>query len=121
MKPLSQLLNKINYSLIFIFTLCYATLAKADLPTPLGGDGVPDGDFLGQVESWTDRALELGGLVVSAISFLVFAVMLIGESYKQYQSNNPEYSRVGFLAILAGITLIGTTYLLNQSSGIVIA
>ena len=116
MNRLQQQLNS-----YFIFLVSWITsVAYADLPTVVTDTDVPDGDFLSQAQTWGDRAIEVAGLAVSAGAFLIFAYMLVGEAYKQYQSNNPQYGNVVFIGILAGITLISTTFLLTQSAGILV-
>jgi len=117
---MNNAIQRIKTFTVFISAWLMTQVSLAELPKVIDPAG-EDGNFLENVANWSDQALEVAGLIVSGISFLIFSYMLIGEAYKQYQSNSPEYGKVGFLAVLAGITLVGTTFLLTQSAGIIVA
>lgn len=95
-------------------------LARAALPAPLDPkSGAPaDGDFIDYFKFTANDTLIAAGLLISAVCFAIAGWSTFAK-FMQARQGRAEWSEVAVVGGVAGVLLVLTSYLLNQSAGIV--
>ena len=93
--------------------------ALADLPQmepPSSGGG--SGPF-GQIKGYSQDGVVLGGLIISAIAFIVVANAAIS-TFSEIQDGKKSWTQFGAIVVVGVILLVAVIWLLTKSASIIL-
>lgn len=107
-----------------VFSLCLLLWmstqpALADLPTmepPSSGGG---SGLFGQIKGYSQDGVVLGGLIISAIGFIVVANAAIS-TFAEIQDGKKTWTQFGAIVVVGVILLVAVIWLLTKSASIIL-
>ena len=93
--------------------------ALADLPPmepPSSGGG---GGLFGQIKGYSQDGVVLGGLIISAIAFIVVANAAIS-TFSEIQDGKKSWTQFGAIVVVGVILLVAVIWLLTKSASIIL-
>lgn len=93
--------------------------ALADLPQmepPSSGGG---GGLFGQIKGYSQDGVVLGGLIISAIAFIVVANAAIS-TFSEIQDGKKSWTQFGAIVVVGVILLVAVIWLLTKSDSIIL-
>lgn len=107
-----------------VFSLCLLLWmstqpALADLPTmepPSSGGG---SGLFGQIKGYSQDGVVLGGLIISAIGFIVVANAAIS-TFAEVQDGKKGWTQFGAIVVVGVILLVAVIWLLTKSASIIL-
>ncbi|UMT25374.1 TIGR03745 family integrating conjugative element membrane protein [Escherichia coli] len=107
-----------------VFSLCLLLRmgmqpARADLPqmeAPSSGGG---SGLFGQIKGYSQDGVVLGGLIISAIAFIVVANAAIS-TFSEIQDGKKTWTQFGAIVVVGVILLVAVIWLLTKSASIIL-
>ncbi|EHR7907774.1 TIGR03745 family integrating conjugative element membrane protein [Escherichia coli] len=91
-----------------------ADLPQMEPPSSGGGSGL-----FGQIKGYSQDGVVLGGLIISAIAFIVVANAAIS-TFSEIQDGKKSWTQFGAIVVVGVILLVAVIWLLTKSASIIL-
>ncbi|HFT9547591.1 TPA: TIGR03745 family integrating conjugative element membrane protein [Escherichia coli] len=91
-----------------------ADLPQMEPPSSGGGSGL-----FGQIKGYSQDGVVLGGLIISAIAFIVVANAAIS-TFSEIQDGKKTWTQFGAIVVVGVILLVAVIWLLTKSASIIL-
>ncbi|HAW0919563.1 TPA: TIGR03745 family integrating conjugative element membrane protein [Escherichia coli] len=91
-----------------------ADLPQMEPPSSGGGSGL-----FGQIKGYSQDGVVLGGLIISAIAFIVVANAAIS-TFSEIQDGKKTWTQFGAIVVVGVLLLVAVIWLLTKSASIIL-